>query len=218
MIAALICICLNTAYAASADNAGLEKQAISDNSNDNGLLNTALDNSDETASREVRLSSTINANELSSVNSENKTLSASSNSNALSSSSTSTKTAASPTSAKSTTSSTTAKSSTSTTSANSNYIKASSIIKASATFIKYVETNGKLPSTIAVNKKNYTSAEFLYLMCKALERCATVAMTVRKSLAETSVSVLSASVHMIVPPVTSRAMIAALIRSLALSS
>ena len=63
---ALVCICLNTACAANADNAGLEKQAMNDNSVDNELLNTALDNSDVTA-KEVRLSSTNNnANGLSS--------------------------------------------------------------------------------------------------------------------------------------------------------
>ena len=166
----MVCICLNTAYAANVDNAGLEKQAMNDNSVDNELLNTALDNSGVTA-KEVRLSSTNNnANELSSVsNSENKNLSASSTtsmksssiSNVKSSTSTATNTTASVKSA--------ANSNTSTANnGNSKYIKASSIIKESSTFVKYVETNGKLPSSITINNKNYTSPQFLYLMCKAL--------------------------------------------------
>ena len=182
----MVCICLNTACAANVDNAGLEKQAINDNSVDNELLNTALDNSDVTA-KEVRLSSTNNnANGLSSVsNSENKNLSASGTTSVKSttnSSTTSVKstTSSSTTSVKSTTSSSTtsvksAASSTSTktttstaNNVNSKYIKASSIIKGSSTFVKYVETNGKLPSSITINNKNYTSPEFLYLMCKAL--------------------------------------------------
>ena len=84
---ALVCICLNTSCAANVDNAVLEKQAMKDNSVDNELLNTALDNSGVTA-KEVRLSSTNNnANELSSVsNSENKNLSASSTTSMKSSS------------------------------------------------------------------------------------------------------------------------------------
>ena len=166
----MVCICLNTSCAANVDNAVLEKQAMKDNSVDNELLNTALDNSGVTA-KEVRLSSTNNnANELSSVsNSENKNLSASSTtsmksssiSNVKSSTSTATNTTASVKSA--------ANSSTSTANnVNSKYIKASSIIKESSTFVKYVETNGKLPSSITINNKNYTSPEFLYLMCKAL--------------------------------------------------
>ncbi len=157
----MVCICLNTAYAANVDNAGLEKQAMNDNSVDNELLNTALDNSDVTA-KEVRLSSTNNnANGLSSVsNSENKNLSASGTTSVKSSSTTN---------VKSTTSSTSTKTTTSTANnVNSKYIKASSIIKGSSTFVKYVETNGKLPSSITINNKNYTSPEFLYLMCKAL--------------------------------------------------
>ena len=157
----MVCICLNTAYAANVDNAGLEKQAMNDNSVDNELLNTALDNSDVTA-KEVRLSSTNNnANGLSSVsNSENKNLSASGTTSVKSSSTTN---------VKSTTSSTSTKTTTSTANnVNSKYIKASSIIKESSTFVKYVETNGKLPSSITINNKNYTSPEFLYLMCKAL--------------------------------------------------
>lgn len=157
----MVCICLNTAYAANVDNAVLEKQAMKDNSVDNELLNTALDNSGVTA-KEVRLSSTNNnANELSSVsNSENKNLSASSTTSMKSSSTTN---------VKSTTSSTSTKTTTSTANnVNSKYIKASSIIKGSSTFVKYVETNGKLPSSITINNKNYTSPEFLYLMCKAL--------------------------------------------------
>ena len=157
----MVCICLNTACAANADNAGLEKQAMNDNSVDNELLNTALDNSDVTA-KEVRLSSTNNnANGLSSVsNSENKNLSASGTTSVKSSSTTN---------VKSTTSSTSTKTTTSTANnVNSKYIKASSIIKGSSTFVKYVETNGKLPSSITINNKNYTSPEFLYLMCKAL--------------------------------------------------
>ena len=157
----MVCICLNTAYAANVDNAGLEKQAMNDNSVDNELLNTALDNSDVTA-KEVRLSSTNNnANGLSSVsNSENKNLSASGTTSVKSSSTTN---------VKSTTSSTRTKTTTSTANnVNSKYIKASSIIKGSSTFVKYVETNGKLPSSITINNKNYTSPEFLYLMCKAL--------------------------------------------------
>ncbi len=152
------------------DNAVLEKQAMKDNSVDNELLNTALDNSGVTA-KEVRLSSTNNnANELSSVsNSENKNLSASSTtsmksssiSNVKSSTSTATNTTASVKSA--------ANSNTSTANnGNSKYIKASSIIKESSTFVKYVETNGKLPSSVTINNKNYTSPQFLYLMCKAL--------------------------------------------------
>ena len=166
----MVCICLNTSCAANVDNAVLEKQAMKDNSVDNELLNTALDNSGVTA-KEVRLSSTNNnANELSSVsNSENKNLSASSTtsmksssiSNVKSSTSTATNTTASVKSA--------ANSNTSTANnVNSKYIKASSIIKESSTFVKYVETNGKLPSSITINNKNYTSPEFLYLMCKAL--------------------------------------------------
>ena len=166
----MVCICLNTSCAANVDNAVLEKQAMKDNSVDNELLNTALDNSGVTA-KEVRLSSTNNnANELSSVsNSENKNLSASSTtsmksssiSNVKSSTSTATNTTASVKSA--------ANSNTSTANnVNSKYIKASSIIKGSSTFVKYVETNGKLPSSITINNKNYTSPEFLYLMCKAL--------------------------------------------------
>ena len=166
----MVCICLNTSCAANVDNAVLEKQAMKDNSVDNELLNTALDNSGVTA-KEVRLSSTNNnANELSSVsNSENKNLSASSTtsmksssiSNVKSSTSTATNTTASVKSA--------ANSSTSTANnVNSKYIKASSIIKESSTFVKYVETNGKLPSSITINNKNYTSPQFLYLMCKAL--------------------------------------------------
>lgn len=157
----MVCICLNTSCAANADNAGLEKQAMNDNSVDNELLNTALDNSDVTA-KEVRLSSTNNnANGLSSVsNSENKNLSASGTTSVKSSSTTN---------VKSTTSSTSTKTTTSTANnGNSKYIKASSIIKGSSTFVKYVETNGKLPSSITINNKNYTSPEFLYLMCKAL--------------------------------------------------
>ena len=129
-----------------------------------------MDNSGVTA-KEVRLSSTNNnANELSSVsNSENKNLSASSTtsmksssiSNVKSSTSTATNTTASVKSA--------ANSNTSTANnGNSKYIKASSIIKESSTFVKYVETNGKLPSSITINNKNYTSPQFLYLMCKAL--------------------------------------------------
>ena len=178
----MVCICLNTAYAANVDNAGLEKQAMNDNSVDNELLNTALDNSDVTA-KEVRLSSTNNnANGLSSVsNSENKNLSASGTTSVKSSSTTNVKstTSSSTTNVKSTTSSSTTNvksttsSSTKTTTStannvNSKYIKASSIIKGSSTFVKYVETNGKLPSSITINNKNYTSPEFLYLMCKAL--------------------------------------------------
>ena len=166
----MVCICLNTSCAANVDNAVLEKQAMKDNSVDNELLNTALDNSGVTA-KEVRLSSTNNnANELSSVsNSENKNLSASSTtsmksssiSNVKSSTSTATNTTASVKSA--------ANSNTSTANnGNSKYIKASSIIKESSTFVKYVETNGKLPSSITINNKNYTSPQFLYLMCKAL--------------------------------------------------
>ena len=166
----MVCICLNTSCAANVDNAVLEKQAMKDNSVDNELLNTALDNSGVTA-KEVRLSSTNNnANELSSVsNSENKNLSASSTtsmksssiSNVKSSTSTATNTTASVKSA--------ANSNTSTANnVNSKYIKASSIIKESSTFVKYVETNGKLPSSITINNKNYTSPQFLYLMCKAL--------------------------------------------------
>jgi len=169
-VIALVCICLNTSCAANVDNAVLEKQAMKDNSVDNELLNTALDNSGVTA-KEVRLSSTNNnATELSSVsNSENKNLSASSTtsmksssiSNVKSSTSTATNTTASVKSA--------ANSNTSTANnVNSKYIKASSIIKGSSTFVKYVETNGKLPSSITINNKNYTSPEFLYLMCKAL--------------------------------------------------
>ncbi|MEE0925934.1 MAG: transglutaminase-like domain-containing protein [Methanobrevibacter sp.] len=161
---------MNTSCAANVDNAVLEKQAMKDNSVDNELLNTALDNSGVTA-KEVRLSSTNNnANELSSVsNSENKNLSASSTtsmksssiSNVKSSTSTATNTTASVKSA--------ANSNTSTANnGNSKYIKASSIIKESSTFVKYVETNGKLPSSITINNKNYTSPQFLYLMCKAL--------------------------------------------------
>ncbi len=174
----MVCICLNTACAANVDNAGLEKQAMNDNSVDNELLNTALDNSDVTA-KEVRLSSTNNnANGLSSVsNSENKNLSASGTTSVKSSSTTNVKstTNSSTTSVKSTTSSSTtsvksaANSNTSTANnVNSKYIKASSIIKESSTFVKYVETNGKLPSSITINNKNYTSPQFLYLMCKAL--------------------------------------------------
>ena len=166
----MVCICLNTSCAANVDNAVLEKQAMNDNSVDNELLNTALDNSGVTA-KEVRLSSTNNnANELSSVsNSENKNLSASSTtsmksssiSNVKSSTSTATNTTASVKSA--------ANSNTSTANnGNSKYIKASSIIKESSTFVKYVETNGKLPSSVTINNKNYTSPQFLYLMCKAL--------------------------------------------------
>lgn len=166
----MVCICLNTSCAANVDNAVLEKQAMKDNSVDNELLNTALDNSGVTA-KEVRLSSTNNnANGLSSVsNSENKNLSASSTtsmkssstSNVKSSTSTATNTTASVKSA--------ANSNTSTANnGNSKYIKASSIIKESSTFVKYVETNGKLPSSITINNKNYTSPQFLYLMCKAL--------------------------------------------------
>ena len=166
----MVCICLNTSCAANVDNAVLEKQAMKDNSVDNELLNTALDNSGVTA-KEVRLSSTNNnATELSSVsNSENKNLSASSTtsmksssiSNVKSSTSTATNTTASVKSA--------ANSNTSTANnGNSKYIKASSIIKESSTFVKYVETNGKLPSSITINNKNYTSPQFLYLMCKAL--------------------------------------------------
>ncbi|MDO5820602.1 MAG: transglutaminase domain-containing protein [Methanobrevibacter sp.] len=161
---------MNTSCAANADNAVLEKQAMKDNSVDNELLNTALDNSGVTA-KEVRLSSTNNnANELSSVsNSENKNLSASSTtsvksssiSNVKSSTSTATNTTASVKSA--------ANSNTSTANnGNSKYIKASSIINESSTFVKYVETNGKLPSSVTINNKNYTSPQFLYLMCKAL--------------------------------------------------
>ena len=155
----MVCICLNTSCAANADNAGLEKQAMNDNSVDNELLNTALDNSGATA-KEVRLSSTNNnANGLSSVsNSENKNLSASGTTSVMSSSTAS---------VKSTTSSTSTKNS-SANNGNSKYIKASSIIKGSSTFVKYVETNGKLPSSITINNKNYTSPQFLYLMCKAL--------------------------------------------------
>lgn len=166
----MVCICLNTSCAANVDNAVLEKQAMKDNSVDNELLNTALDNSGVTA-KEVRLSSkNNNANELSSVsNSENKNLSASSTtsmkssstSNVKSSTSTATNTTASVKSA--------ANSNTSTANnGNSKYIKASSIIKESSTFVKYVETNGKLPSSVTINNKNYTSPQFLYLMCKAL--------------------------------------------------
>lgn len=166
----MVCICLNTSCAANVDNAVLEKQAMKDNSVDNELLNTALDNSGVTA-KEVRLSSTNNnANGLSSVsNSENKNLSASSTtsmksssiSNVKSSTSTATNTTASVKSA--------ANSNTSTANnGNSKYIKASSIIKESSTFVKYVETNGKLPSSVTINNKNYTSPQFLYLMCKAL--------------------------------------------------
>ena len=129
-----------------------------------------MDNSGVTA-KEVRLSSTNNnANGLSSVsNSENKNLSASSTtsmksssiSNVKSSTSTATNTTASVKSA--------ANSNTSTANnGNSKYIKASSIIKESSTFVKYVETNGKLPSSVTINNKNYTSPQFLYLMCKAL--------------------------------------------------
>ena len=148
----MVCICLNTSCAANVDDAVLEKQAMKDNSVDNELLNTALDNSGVTA-KEVRLSSTNNnANELSSVsNSENKNLSASSTTSMKSSSISN------------------VKSSTSTANnGNSKYIKASSIIKESSTFVKYVETNGKLPSSVTINNKNYTSPQFLYLMCKAL--------------------------------------------------
>ena len=148
----MVCICLNTSCAANVDNAVLEKQAMKDNSVDNELLNTALDNSGVTA-KEVRLSSkNNNANELSSVsNSENKNLSASSTTSMKSSSISN------------------VKSSTSTANnGNSKYIKASSIIKESSTFVKYVETNGKLPSSVTINNKNYTSPQFLYLMCKAL--------------------------------------------------
>ena len=168
----MVCICLNTACAANVDNAGLEKQAINDNSVDNELLNTALDNSDVTA-KEVRLSSTNNnANGLSSVsNSENKNLSASGTTSVKSSSTSSVKstTSSSTTSVKSAASSTSTKTTTSTANnVNSKYIKASSIIKESSTFVKYVETNGKLPSSITINNKNYTSPQFLYLMCKAL--------------------------------------------------
>ena len=166
----MVCICLNTSCAANVDNAVLEKQAMKDNSVDNELLNTALDNSGVTA-KEVRLSSTNNnANELSSVsNSENKNLSASSTtsmksssiSNVKSSTSTATNTTASVKSAASS-------NITTANNGNSKYIKASSIIKESSTFVKYVETNGKLPSSITINNKNYTSPQFLYLMCKAL--------------------------------------------------
>lgn len=148
----MVCIYLNTTCAANVDNAVLEKQAMKDNSVDNELLNTALDNSGVTA-KAVRLSSTNNnANELSSVsNSENKNLSASSTTSMKSSSISN------------------VKSSTSTANnGNSKYIKASSIIKESSTFVKYVETNGKLPSSVTINNKNYTSPQFLYLMCKAL--------------------------------------------------
>ena len=101
----MVCICLNTAYAANVDNAGLEKQAMNDNSVDNELLNTALDNSDVTA-KEVRLSSTNNnANGLSSVsNSENKNLSASGTTSVKSSSTTNVKSTTSSTSTKTTTS------------------------------------------------------------------------------------------------------------------
>ncbi len=177
----MVCICLNTSCAANVDNAVLEKQAMKDNSVDNELLNTALDNSGVTA-KEVRLSSTNNnANELSSVsNSENKNLSASSTtsmksssiSNVKSSTSTATNTTASVKSAanSNTISVKSAASSNITTAnnVNSKYIKASSIIKESSTFVKYVETNGKLPSSVTINNKNYTSPQFLYLMCKAL--------------------------------------------------
>ena len=177
----MVCICLNTSCAANVDNAVLEKQAMKDNSVDNELLNTALDNSGVTA-KEVRLSSkNNNANELSSVsNSENKNLSASSTtsmksssiSNVKSSTSTATNTTASVKSAanSNTISVKNAASSNITTAnkGNSKYIKASSIIKESSTFVKYVETNGKLPSSVTINNKNYTSPEFLYLMCKAL--------------------------------------------------
>ena len=177
----MVCICLNTSCAANVDNAVLEKQAMKDNSVDNELLNTALDNSGVTA-KEVRLSSTNNnANELSSVsNSENKNLSASSTtsmksssiSNVKSSTSTATNTTASVKSAanSNTISVKNAASSNITTAnkGNSKYIKASSIIKESSTFVKYVETNGKLPSSVTINNKNYTSPQFLYLMCKAL--------------------------------------------------
>ena len=167
----MVCICLNTAYAANVDNAGLEKQAMNDNSVDNELLNTALDNSDVTA-KEVRLSSTNNnANGLSSVsNSENKNLSASGTTSVKSSSTTNVKstTSSSTTNVKSTTSSSTKTTTSTANNVNSKYIKASSIIKGSSTFVKYVETNGKLPSSITINNKNYTSPEFLYLMCKAL--------------------------------------------------
>lgn len=177
----MVCICLNTSCAANVDNAVLEKQAMKDNSVDNELLNTALDNSGVTT-KEVRLSSTNNnANELSSVsNSENKNLSASSTtsmksssiSNVKSSTSTATNTTASVKSAaNSNTISVKSAASSNTSTANnvnSKYIKASSIIKGSSTFVKYVETNGKLPSSITINNKNYTSPEFLYLMCKAL--------------------------------------------------
>ena len=167
----MVCICLNTACAANADNAGLEKQAMNDNSVDNELLNTALDNSDVTA-KEVRLSSTNNnANGLSSVsNSENKNLSASGTTSVKSSSTTNVKstTSSSTTNVKSTTSSSTKTTTSTANNGNSKYIKASSIIKESSTFVKYVETNGKLPSSITINNKNYTSPQFLYLMCKAL--------------------------------------------------
>ena len=183
---------MNTACAASVNNSGLEKQVISGDSVGNALLNTAFDNSDATTKNEVRLSSTNNnANELSSVNnSENKNvLGASSTISTKSSSSTANKSTTSSTASKSTTSSTASKSTTSSTvtvksatssstssktttsttnSGNSKYIKASSIIKGSSTFVKYVETNGKLPSSITIDNKKYTSPQFLYLMCKAL--------------------------------------------------
>ena len=177
----MVCICLNTSCAANVDNAVLEKQAMKDNSVDNELLNTALDNSGVTA-KEVRLSSTNNnANELSSVsNSENKNLSASSTtsmksssiSNVKSSTSTATNTTASVKSAANSNTISVKRAANCNTSTanngNSKYIKASSIIKESSTFVKYVETNGKLPSSITINNKNYTSPQFLYLMCKAL--------------------------------------------------
>ena len=158
---ALVCICLNTSCAANVDNAGLEKQAMSDNSIDNGLLNTALDNSDE-KTNEVKLSSTNkDANAISSVNSANKNLLGASSTISVKSSNTA--------SVKSSTSSASAKSATSTANnGNAKYIKAKSIIKASSTFVKYVETNGNLPSSISIDNKSYTSAQFLYLMCKAL--------------------------------------------------
>ena len=178
----MVCICLNTSCAANVDNAVLEKQAMKDNSVDNELLNTALDNSGVTA-KEVRLSSTNNnANGLSSVsNSENKNLSASGTTSVKSSSTTNVKsttrssttnvkstTSSSTTNVKSTTSSSTKTTTSTANNGNSKYIKASSIIKESSTFVKYVETNGKLPSSITINNKNYTSPQFLYLMCKAL--------------------------------------------------
>ena len=104
-------------------------------------------------------------------NSENKNLSASGTTSVKSSSTTNVKSTknSSTTSVKSAASSTSTKTTTSTANnVNSKYIKASSIIKGSSTFVKYVETNGKLPSSITINNKNYTSPEFLYLMCKAL--------------------------------------------------